>query len=121
MLLFEAMQPENNLEPILYNILQAFVNVYHIVRPTKAPGFAYAWLELVAHRIFMSKMLNFPTAIDTQQQQQQQQSFKTWNMYGTLLCQLIKFLAPFLRNIELNPSIMLYYKGNLKKNLYTTM
>lgn len=112
MLLFEATQPENNLEPILYHILQAFVNVYHIVRPTKAAGFAYAWLELLAHRIFMSKTLNVPAAgSSVDQQQQQQVSFKTWNMYATLLCQLIKFLAPFLRNIELNPSIMLYYKG----------
>lgn len=113
MLLFEAMQPENNLEPILYHILQAFVNVYHIVRPTKAPGFAYAWLELVAHRIFISKMLNVPGAVDSQQQQV---SYKTWNMYATLLCQLIKFLAPFLRNIELNPSIMHYYKGIFEKS-----
>lgn len=114
MLLFEATQPENNLEPILYHILQAFVNVYHIVRPTKAPGFAYAWLELVSHRIFMSKMLSMPgatAAANAVDAQQQQQSVKMWNMYATLLCQLIKFLAPFLRNIELNPSIMLYYKG----------
>lgn len=109
MLLFEATQPENNLEPILYHILQAFVNVYHIVRPTKAPGFAYSWLELVAHRLFMSKMLNVPTG--GVPVADQQTSYKTWNMYATLLCQLIKFLAPFLRNIELNPSIMLYYKG----------
>lgn len=107
MLLLEATQPENNLEPIIYHILQAFVNVYHIVRPTKAPGFAYSWLELVGHRLFMSKMLNVP-------QPTPDQSFKTWNMYATLLSQLIKFLAPFLRNIELNPSIMLYYKGTLR-------
>ena len=57
MLLFEAALPENNLEPILNDILHAFINVYNIIRPSKAPGFAYSWLELISHRIFISKML----------------------------------------------------------------
>ena len=107
MLLFEATLPENNLEPILNHILQAFVNVYHIIRPSKAPGFAYSWLELVAHRLFISKMLQVITPAPDQ-------TYKTWNMFTTLLSQLIKFLAPFLRNIELTQSIMLLYKGTLR-------
>ena len=28
-----------------------------MVRPSKAPGFAYAWLELISHRVFVSKLL----------------------------------------------------------------
>ena len=32
-------------------------NVLHILRPAKAPGFAYAWLELVSHRIFVGRVL----------------------------------------------------------------
>jgi len=31
--------------------------VLHILRPAKAPGFAYAWLELVSHRIFVGRVL----------------------------------------------------------------
>ena len=63
----------------------------------------------------MSKML----AVSGGGQQQQsptslEQNYKSWNMYATLLCQLVKFLAPFLRNIELNQSIMLLYKGTLR-------
>jgi CCR4-NOT transcription complex subunit 1 len=107
MLLFEATLPENNLEPILNYILQAFVNVYHIIRPSKASGFAYSWLELIAHRLFISKMLQVSTPAPDQ-------AYKTWNMFTTLLSQLIKFLAPFLRNIELTQSIMLMYKGTLR-------
>ncbi|CAF0914580.1 unnamed protein product [Brachionus calyciflorus] len=107
MLLFEANLPENNLEPIIYHVLQAFVNVYHIIRPTKAPGFAYSWLELVSHRVFLSKMLQVS-------QPTPDQSFKSWNMYATILTQLIKFLSPFLRNIELTQSVMLLYKGTLR-------
>ena len=116
MLLFEATLPENNLEPILAHILQAFVNVYHIVRPSRAPGFAYSWLELVAHRLFISKMLQVSVAQPSAQITPDHSSaaYKTWTMYATLLGQLIKFLAPFLRNIELTPSIMLLYKGTLR-------
>ena len=29
----------------------------HILRPVKAPGFAYAWLEIVSHRVFMGRIL----------------------------------------------------------------
>ena len=32
-------------------------HVYHIVRPSRAPGFAYSWLELISHRIFIAKLL----------------------------------------------------------------
>ncbi len=108
MLLLESTLPENNLEPIINHILQAFVNVFQIVKPTKAPGFAYSWLELVAHRLFISKMLQ------VSQPTQPDQTYKTWSMYATLLTQLVRFLAPFLRNIELTPSIMLLYKGTLR-------
>ena len=57
MLQLEATLPENNLEPISNDILYAFTNVYNVIRPTKAAGFAFAWLELVSNRIFISKML----------------------------------------------------------------
>jgi len=38
-------------------IVCAGSNVLHILRPAKAPGFAYAWLELVSHRIFVGRVL----------------------------------------------------------------
>lgn len=107
MLLFEATLPENNLEAIIYPILQAFVNVYHIVRPSKAPGFTYSWLELVSHRLFISKMLQVP-------QPTPDQNYKTWNMYATLLTQLIRFMVPYLRNVELVQSITVLFKGTLR-------
>ncbi len=104
MLYFEAVLPENNLEPILNDILHAFINVFNIIRPAKAPGFAYSWLELISHRNFISKML----------QPAQDQSVKKWNMYAAILTQLLRFLAPFLRNIELTQSIMVFYRGTLR-------
>ena len=107
MLLYEATLPENNLEVIMPNVLQAFVNVYHIIRPSKAPGFAYAWLELVSHRIFLPKMLNVPLPSPDQ-------NYKSWTMYAILLTQLIRFLAPFLKNLQLNEPIQQLYRGTLR-------
>jgi len=107
MLYFEAVLPENNLDPILNDILHAFINVYNIIRPSKAPGFAYSWLELISHRNFISKMLQV-------NQPAPDQTFKKWNMYATILTQLLRFLAPFLRNIELTQSIMVFYRGTLR-------
>jgi hypothetical protein len=28
-----------------------------VLRPAKAPGFSYAWLELISHRVFIGRML----------------------------------------------------------------
>ena len=38
-------------------VLHAYCNMLHILRPVKAPGFAYAWLEIVSHRVFMGRIL----------------------------------------------------------------
>lgn len=32
-------------------------NALHVLRPSKAPGFVYSWLELISHRIFIARML----------------------------------------------------------------
>ena len=39
------------------NIWFLYSTVFHALRPSRAPGFAYAWLELISHRLLMSKLL----------------------------------------------------------------
>uniref|UniRef100_T1ISW7 CCR4-NOT transcription complex subunit 1 n=1 Tax=Strigamia maritima TaxID=126957 RepID=T1ISW7_STRMM len=102
MLLLELNAPEHVLETINFQVLTAFCNTFHILRPAKAPGFAYSWLELVSHRVFIGRML----ALTPQQ--------KGWGMYAQLLIDLFKFLAPFLRNAELAKPVALLYKGTLR-------
>uniref|UniRef100_A0A2A4JSL1 CCR4-NOT transcription complex subunit 1 n=1 Tax=Heliothis virescens TaxID=7102 RepID=A0A2A4JSL1_HELVI len=96
----------NMAEPVLesmnYQVLTAFCHTLRIIRPGIAPGFAYAWLEVVAHRAFINRVL----AVTPQQ--------KGWGMYSTLLIDLFKFLDPFLRNTELATPVMMLYKGTLK-------
>lgn len=102
MLFLELNAPEPILEAINYQILHAFCHTLHILRPASSPGFAYAWLELISHRVFLGRLL----ALTPQQ--------KGWGMYAQLLVDLFKFLAPFLRNAELAKPVTLLYKGTLR-------
>ncbi|KAL8602659.1 CCR4-NOT transcription complex subunit 1 [Nucella lapillus] len=76
--------------------------VFHILRPAKAPAFAFAWMELISHRVFIGRLL----ALTPGQ--------RGWGMYAQLMMGLFKFLAPFLRNAELSKSTQLLYKGTLR-------
>lgn len=102
MLFLELNAPEPVLESINLPVLMAFTQTLHLLRPSKCPGFAYAWLEIVSHRVFIGRML----AITPQQ--------KGWSMYSMLLADLFKFLAPFLRNAELAKPLTMLYKGTLR-------
>ena len=80
----------------------AFTQTLHLLRPSKSTGFAYAWLEIVSHRVFIGRML----AITPQQ--------KGWAMYSVLIVDLFVFLGPFLRNAELSKHMFTLYKGTLR-------
>ncbi|KAL0280391.1 UNVERIFIED_CONTAM: hypothetical protein PYX00_001693 [Menopon gallinae] len=101
-LFLELNQPEPLLETINFQVLTSYCHVMHLIRPTKAPAFAYAWLELISHRVFIGRIL----ALTPQQ--------KGWNMYSQLLIDLFKFLAPFLRNAEMAKPVTMLYKGTLR-------
>ncbi|XP_063970716.1 CCR4-NOT transcription complex subunit 1-like isoform X2 [Lytechinus pictus] len=102
MLLLELNAPEQILEAINFQVMSAFCNALHVLRPSKAPGFVYAWLELISHRIFIARMLGM-----LPQQ-------KGWPMYAGLLTGLFKFMTPFMRNAELPKHLALLYKGTLR-------
>lgn len=102
MLFLELNTPEAVLEAINYQVLTAFCHTLHILRPAKASGFCYAWLELVSHRVFIGRML----ALTPQQ--------KGWGMYAQLLIDLFRYLAPYLRNAELAKPVTLLYRGTLR-------
>lgn len=109
---FSQMSPPNVdifTETVQFQVLQEFTKTLRTLRPSKVPSFAYAWLDFLSHRLFVEKclygyMANRPTP----------NVYKGWNLYAQLLIDLIKFEAPFLRNVELPPSVDLLYKGTLK-------
>jgi CCR4-NOT transcription complex subunit 1 len=102
MLFLELNAPDQILEAINFQVLTAYCNMLSILRPAKAPGFAYAWLEVVSHRVFIGRILSL-----TPQQ-------KGWPMFSNLLTALFKFLSPFLRNAELAKPVHRLYRGTLR-------
>jgi len=102
MLYLELNAPDQILENINFQVLTAYCNMLNLLRPSKAPGFAYAWLEIVSHRVFIGRILSL-----TQNQ-------KGWPMYSQLLTALFKFLSPFLRNAELAKPVQKLYRGTLR-------
>ena len=61
------------------------------------PGFAFAWLELISHRMFLSNLL----LVNGQ---------KGWGISHQLLIDLFLFLEPHLCWVELNDAIKHLYK-----------
>eukprot|EP01012_Entosiphon_sulcatum_P039609 TRINITY_DN5237_c0_g1_i1.p1 TRINITY_DN5237_c0_g1~~TRINITY_DN5237_c0_g1_i1.p1 ORF type:complete len:2313 (-),score=417.20 TRINITY_DN5237_c0_g1_i1:44-6982(-) len=82
-------------------MLQVFSNAFHHLSPLRLPGFAFSWLELISHRMFMPKLLL------TKHQD-------GWPFFQRLLVDCLRFLEPSLRNAELTDAIRLFYKGTLK-------
>ena len=82
-------------------ILLSFSSVFHLLLPSRFPGFTFAWLELISHRVFMPKLLLA-------------KSSKGWVMFQGLLVELFRFLEPHLRKTELPEPIRLMYTGTLR-------
>jgi len=97
-------------------------STYLLLKPSRAPGFAYSWLELVSHRIFITKLLLQTPQKKVTMRFMVLENMKTvtscfllvqgWPMFQQLLISLFKFLAPFLRNAELSKPTHLLYKVN---------
>ncbi|CAF3833846.1 unnamed protein product, partial [Rotaria sordida] len=69
-------------EYVMYYIYLAFTNCLHLLRPQRVPGFAFAWLEIVAHRTFMSRLLLSAGRFTRQ----------THNMYALLLVDALRLV-----------------------------
>jgi CCR4-NOT transcription complex subunit 1 len=72
-----------------------------MVQPAAVPGFAYGYLEMISHRVFMPRLLMAPGAAG-------------WPLYEALLVGLLHFLEPALRAAELAEPLRLLYKGTLR-------
>jgi len=82
-------------------LLGSFSNALHMLRPCRVPGFAFAWLELISHRMLMPKLL-------------MAKSQRGWPLFQRLLADLLKFLQPYLAKGELTEPVRLLYKGTLR-------
>eukprot|EP00899_Mesostigma_viride_P024080 jgi/Mesvir1/4857/Mv11131-RA.2 len=100
-MLSEFGHPDPYLDSSNLQLLMFFATTFLSLQPSRCPGFSFAWLELIASRTFLPKLL-LPAGQ------------KGWPAFQRLLIALFKFMEPFLRNAELAQPVRLLYKGTLR-------
>ncbi|KAI8988678.1 CCR4-Not complex component, Not1-domain-containing protein [Pilobolus umbonatus] len=100
-LLTDLHSSEMHIQSIYIPILTALSNTFNTLQPSQFPGFTFAWLQLISHRLFMPKLL----LADNQ---------KGWPVFQRLLVCLFKFLGPFLQNAQLKDTTRMLYRGTLR-------
>eukprot|EP01114_Cavostelium_apophysatum_P013415 TRINITY_DN3247_c0_g1_i5.p1 TRINITY_DN3247_c0_g1~~TRINITY_DN3247_c0_g1_i5.p1 ORF type:complete len:2234 (+),score=701.16 TRINITY_DN3247_c0_g1_i5:75-6776(+) len=100
-LLIDLNAPDPSLDPINLQILLAFSNAFVMLQPARLPGFSFAWLDLISHRMFMPKLLL-------------SKAQKGWPLFQRLLVEMFRFMEPYLQNSELTDPVRILYKGTLR-------
>ncbi|KAF8894430.1 Not1-domain-containing protein [Infundibulicybe gibba] len=111
---------ETHLGPVYFQLLVAISDTFSSLQPTYFPGFAFSWMCLISHRLFMPKLLlsenrevnealaeNGTEPADTH-------STQGWSAFHKLLLSLFKFLSPFLKDADLQPAARDLYRGALR-------
>ncbi|KAL1530185.1 hypothetical protein AB1Y20_001101 [Prymnesium parvum] len=99
--LFDLNAPDPTLDPIQPQVLSAFCSAFQALQPSRLPGFAFGWMELISHRMFMPKLLLA-------------KGQKGWPMLQRLLVGLFNFLHPYLSAAELTAPMRILYRGALR-------
>ncbi|KXN90499.1 General negative regulator of transcription subunit 1 [Leucoagaricus sp. SymC.cos] len=92
---------ENHLGPVYFQLLVAISDTYSSLQPTYFPGFAFSWMCLISHRLFMPKLL-------------MSENREGWSAFHKLLVSLFKFLSPFLKDADLQNAAKDLYRGALR-------
>jgi len=105
-LLHDLNTPDPLLDSNHIDVLIAFAQHFRYLRPQRVPGFLFAWLELISHRMFMPKLLL--------NKAQGQATVPGSAVMARLLCDLFRFLHPYLRQADLSEVLRVAYKGTLR-------
>jgi len=92
---------ESHLGPVYFQLLIAISDTYSSLQPTYFPGFAFSWMCLISHRLFMPKLLL-------------SENREGWSAFHKLLLSLFKFLHPFLKDADLQVAGRDLYRGALR-------
>ncbi|KIM66103.1 hypothetical protein SCLCIDRAFT_1155375 [Scleroderma citrinum Foug A] len=91
---------EAHLGMAYFHLLVAISDTFSSLQPMYFPGFAFSWLSLISHRHFMPKLLLA-------------ENHEGWSAFHKLLLSLLKFLAPFLKESDLQLAARDLYRGTL--------
>ncbi|EGX43660.1 hypothetical protein AOL_s00215g396 [Orbilia oligospora ATCC 24927] len=100
-LLCEWHEVEGQLGEYQRPIMLAFYDLIMALQPVYYPAFAFAWASLVAHRLFVPKMIAL-TDDDG------------WNLYERVLERLLRYLGGLVKSPELIDEILHFYRGILR-------
>ncbi|KAJ6618288.1 Not1-domain-containing protein [Mycena sp. CBHHK59/15] len=92
---------ETHLGPVYFQLLIAIGDTFSSLQPTYFPGFAFSWMCLISHRLFMPKLLL-------------SENREGWSAFHKLLLSLFKFLSPFLKDANLQLASKDLYRGALR-------
>ncbi|EIN07655.1 CCR4-Not complex component [Punctularia strigosozonata HHB-11173 SS5] len=92
---------KSSLGSVYFRFLTTISETFSSLQPRYFPGFAFSWTCLVSHRHFMPNLL-------------MSEHREGWSSFHELLLSLFKFLAPFLKNADLQPAMKDLYRGTLR-------
>ncbi|KAJ4488321.1 Not1-domain-containing protein [Lentinula aciculospora] len=92
---------EVQLGAVYFQLLFCISDTFISLQPTNFPGFAFSWMCLISHRLFMPKLLL-------------SENREGWSAFHNLLGSLFKFLAPFLKEADLQVGARDLYRGALR-------
>ncbi|KAL5529441.1 hypothetical protein ACEPAG_5426 [Sanghuangporus baumii] len=92
---------EPQLGSVYFHLLIALSDTFSSLQPVYFPGFAFSWMTLISHRLFMPKLLL-------------SENRDGWSAFHKLLLSLFKFLAPFLGSARLSLASRNLYRGALR-------
>ncbi|KAF8502451.1 Not1-domain-containing protein [Gautieria morchelliformis] len=97
-LLHDLHSIETNLHTAYLPLLVAICETFNTLKPAHFPGFAFSWISLISHRLFMPKLLLSSNR-------------EGWGNFHQALLSLFHFLSPFLRAGELQHATRDIYQG----------
>ncbi|KZT44176.1 Not1-domain-containing protein [Sistotremastrum suecicum HHB10207 ss-3] len=84
-----------------FPLMIALSDTFSSLQPIYFPGFAFSWMCLISHRLFMPKLLS-------------SESREGWSAFHTLLVSLFKFLGFFLNALDLKDAARDLYRGAVR-------
>ena len=100
-LLHELNTPDPNIDSNHPGVLLALGACFHALRPARVPAFAFAWLELISHRMFFPKLVL-------------RRDVECARALLVLLTDLFSFQEPYLRNMDFTDGTRTMYRASLR-------
>ena len=110
-LLSDLHAAEQQIQTVYVPMLTGISNIFHTLQPSQFPGFTFAWLQLISHRLFMPKLL----LAENQKVKKRERK-----MNVTVQLTFLLGLARFPKTLDLSISILGSFLANNPSQRYHT-